>query len=105
MATKSNLVHTYVEGNSFPSIFGGHTPSQFGSITHIEYMSPMMEYKWPWMDGMWHLSNGSATVSEWYKTLREAREAATKRWPNCTFKTRKQCAKECDLAGIGLGDW
>ena len=90
---KSNLVHTYVEGDSFKNIFGGITPSQFGQIVHIAYMSPTMTYRWPWMKNQWELSNAMGTIG-YYKTLREAKEAALEQWPSCWFKTPAQYRKE-----------
>ena len=92
----SNLVHTYIEGNSFNNIYGGSTSSLYGTITHLTDLPHNTLSRWPWMQDMWHLSKGNVTVSEWHGTLKEAKEAATKRWPNCTFKTRKAIAREYD---------
>jgi hypothetical protein len=90
----SNLVHTYIEGNSFNNIYGGRTDALYGTITHLTELPHSTLAKWPWMQDTWHLCNGHVTVSEWYKTLQEAKKAALKHWPDATFKTRKAIAKE-----------
>jgi len=85
----SNTVHTYVMGAKFDTIFGGKAEALHGTITHIEYMSPLMKQKWPWIKGMWELSNNRG-YSEWYKTLKAAKKRAQEMWEGCFFKTPKE---------------
>ena len=93
----SNLVHTYVDGNSFPNIFGGNTPCAFGQITHIEYMTQMMRQRWPWMQGKWVLSDGHGTLG-YFDSLEEAQRAAVKKWPGCSFTTRESLVEEFECS-------
>ena len=90
---KSNSVHTYVTGNSFPSIYGRKTHSMFGHITHIEYMTPFMQQRWPWMKGMWAVGDHK-TVYAHFDTLEQARQYARKLWPECGFKTTAEYREE-----------
>ena len=89
----SNLVHTYVTGNSFPNIFGGHTPSMYGSITHITHMTPLMQQRWPWLKDQWSLDNARG-YTEYFSTLKEAKARAAEWWPGCGFKTPAQFGRE-----------
>lgn len=84
-----NTVHTYCTGNTFPNIYGGQNPAMFGYISHIKYMTPLMNQRWPWMKGMWALSDHKFTYGH-FKTLREAKQYAKELWPSCEFKTPKQ---------------
>ena len=90
---KTNGVHTYVEGGQFNNIFGGTSDAIYASITHIKYVSPEMQRKWPWLRNMWQLSTPRG-YSEYYKTLREARARAQELWPDCYFKRPRDFAKE-----------
>jgi len=90
---KSNLVHSYICGDSFNNIFGGQTDSFFGSIVHIKYMSPLMTQKWPYIKNTWNLSSAQGTIGH-FKTLKEAKKIALEKWPTCYFKTPAQFRKE-----------
>lgn len=91
---KGNLVHSYVCGDRFKSILGGKFSSFFGSITHIKYMSPLMEQKWPYIKNLWQLSSAQGSIG-YFKTLKEAKTTALETWPTCYFKTPSQFRKEC----------
>lgn len=84
---KYNLVHTYVTGNTFPNIMGGHTQCMYGSITRIDHLTPLMKQRWPYLKGMWHLDD-SKGYGEYYDTLREAKARAQQWWPGCKFMRR-----------------
>ena len=87
-----NPVHTYVKGKYFKNIFGGVSESQYGSIVHMTYLSPEMEYRCPWLKNKWVLSNGTGNVGN-YKTLKEAKAEALRLWPDCWFMTPAQSRK------------
>lgn len=89
----SNVVHTYITGNSFPNIYRGHTECFYGDITHIKHMTPLMKQRWPWIKGMWAVGDHKGTHGH-YPTLREAKDYAREQWPGCGFKTPKQFRRE-----------
>lgn len=94
-----NYVHTYVEGKTFPNIFGGHSPTQYGYITHIEFQSAADSQRWPYLKNKWVLSTAQGMIG-YYKTLREAKAESTARWPGCFFKTPAQYRNESKLEGF-----
>lgn len=100
MQRKFNPVHSYVEGDSFKNIFGGVTPSKYGQIIHIEYLTPKMVAQWPWMRDKWALHSNSHPIG-WYGTLDEAKAAAEEKWPGCWFKTPAQYRDELVLTENG----
>lgn len=90
---KSNLVHTYIGGNSFSNIFGGETDCFFGYIVKLDYLDPWMERYHPYLKGKWCLSDHKTTHGH-FDTLKQAKEQAREIWPRCWFKTRKEYARE-----------
>ena len=100
MSKTYNSVHTYVGGNSFKNIFGGDTPSHYGHITHIEYMTPLMTRKWPYLKNKWELSDSMRQISL-HNTLKEAKAAAEALWPGCTFMGPKERSK----ITAKMGEW
>jgi hypothetical protein len=85
----SNLVHTYVTGNSFANIYGGDSACMYGYITHMQQLSPIQQQRWPWIKNQWYLDNGRG-YGEFFPTLRQAKQQARVWWPECGFKTRTQ---------------
>ena len=89
----SNLVHSYITGSSFKNIYGGSSPDLSGSITHIQYLTPLAQQRWPWIKNQWHLSDHCGSIG-YFQTLREAKQHAQKLWPECGFKTPTQFRRE-----------
>lgn len=90
---KSNLVHTYITGMKFKNIYDGESDDYSRSITHIQYMSPMMTQRWPWIKDKWLLSDGKFDYG-YFDTLEEAQKEALSLWPGCGFKTREEFGVE-----------
>ena len=88
-------VYCYITGFKFRNIYGGMSEDHSGYITHITHMTPMMQQRWPWLRNMWSLNDHRVNYG-YFKTLREAKAEAQKRWPGCGFKTPAQVRRELD---------
>jgi hypothetical protein len=94
---KGNLVHSYITGFKFNNIFGGQTDDYSRSITQINYLTPMSKQRWPWMQGMWQVSDHARSYG-YFDTLEEAKAEAQRIWPGCGFKTPAEFrAEEVEL--------
>lgn len=87
-------VHTYVMGNSFPTIYGDQAEGMFGHITHLTTLTPLQQQRWPWMKNKWVVDDCYGHVYGWFDTLKEAKRCAKEEWPSCYFKTPKQFRSE-----------
>ena len=98
---RGNLVHCYITGFKFNNIYGKTSDDYTRSITHIKYMTPLMKQRWPWMQGMWDLSDHARNYG-YFNTLKEAKTEAQRLWPNCGFKTPAQFRAEKPKKHFGV---
>jgi hypothetical protein len=83
----------YVEGGSFPNIFGGRTACPYGEILLYDMPKSKVPFKWHHRIGTYELWSNT-TCYGGFDTLDQAKEAAQKEWPGCTFKTPQQYRDE-----------
>ena len=75
----------YVGGDSFPSIFGGHTDCHYGSIGHLLELDRGTERRYPYLKNKFVYSTSMGFQGA-YKTWKECKRAILNQHPNATFE-------------------
>lgn len=75
----------YIGGDSFPSIFGGNTACEYGSVRHLLALNKTTKHKWPYLQDKFAYSTKMGHAGA-FSTWNECKQFILKKHPNATFE-------------------